>query len=123
MPIPIQQLPVNFARWVARAVELDPADPAARMLAADVAFRANDEEACVAHLVAGLANGLPKQRVLRFLELARTANPQARRIEALWREIGGAASTDDETQAHPDAQAVPKTGVPTTQPDQPSDPP
>ncbi|MCH8252743.1 MAG: O-antigen ligase family protein [Planctomycetes bacterium] len=123
MPIPIQQLPVNFARWVARAVELDPADPDARMLAADVAFRANDEEACVAHLVAGLANGLPKQRVLRFLELARTANPQARRIEALWREIGGMTSTDNEPQYDSGAKERKERVSPPTPPEQPSDPP
>ena len=70
MRLPPSELPADFARWVARAVELAPQDPLAHFIAADLAVRNQECEPAAAHIRQALENGLAEEEAIVFLQAA-----------------------------------------------------
>ncbi|MCH8242615.1 MAG: hypothetical protein IH897_08400, partial [Planctomycetes bacterium] len=80
-------------RWMQRAIELNPRDPAAHFLAADLAFHTNDQITTTAQLKRALELGLPLETVVQFLQVAREKKPDHPVLEAFWNlltsDLGG----------------------------------
>ena len=70
MRLPPSELPPDFARWVARAVELAPDDPLAHFIAADLAVRNRECESAAAHIRQALEHGLAEEEATVFLQAA-----------------------------------------------------
>ncbi|MCH8146918.1 MAG: O-antigen ligase family protein [Planctomycetes bacterium] len=78
------ELVPKLKRWLDRAIELGPDDPAAHFLAADLAFHTDDQITTTAHLKRALELGLPLETGLRFLQVARQKKPDHAILEAFW---------------------------------------
>ena len=87
------ELVPKLKRWLDRAIELTPDDPAAHFLAADLAFHTDDQITAIAQLKRALELGLPLQTALQFLRVARDKKPDHPVLEAFWNllnsDVGG----------------------------------
>jgi O-antigen ligase len=80
---PTDLLP-SLTLWISRALALNPNDPLAHFVAADLAFYAGDDQATVDQLRQCLGTGLPVEEVARFLALALEKKPDSLPLQALW---------------------------------------
>ncbi|MCH9001451.1 MAG: hypothetical protein IIC02_02665 [Planctomycetes bacterium] len=87
------ELVPKLKRWLDRAIELTPDDPAAHFLAADLAFHTDDQITTIAQLKRALELGLPLETALQFLRVAREKKPDHPVLEAFWNllnsDVGG----------------------------------
>ncbi len=84
---PTDELLPKLLRWSHRAIELNPRDPYAHFLAADLTFHAGDDTATAGHLARALEAGLPPESAVRFLEMAREKSPDSAPLTALWTRL------------------------------------
>lgn len=87
---PTDELLPKLLRWSHRAIELNPNDPFAHFLAADLTFHAGDDSAAADHMARALEAGLPPESALRFLEMAREKSPDSATLTALWTRLNTA---------------------------------
>ncbi len=80
---PTDDLLPRLIEWLRRAIELNPADPAAYFVAADLAFHAGDDAQAAQHLAEALRRGLPPEEAARFLEAALAKRPESDPLSAL----------------------------------------
>ncbi len=73
----------TFQRWLARAIELNPDDPVAHYLAADLAFHVGDDKAAAGHLRSALDRGLSPELALQFIHTALDRKPESEPLEEL----------------------------------------
>jgi len=106
---PAELLP-NLQRWAARAIELNPDDPYALYLAADMAFYVGDEEATVKHLRDALDRGLPPDLAGQFLQTALDKKPDSQALGSLWKSLRPSDPPEGppaDTPPPPEAQSRP----------------
>jgi tetratricopeptide (TPR) repeat protein len=72
---PVEALLPNLVRWSRRAIELASKDPATHVLAADLAFFQEDDDATARHLGDALRAGLNPADAARFLDVALKKRP------------------------------------------------
>lgn len=84
---PTDELLPKLLRWSHRAIELNPRDPYAHFLAADLTFHAGNDTAAADHLTHALATGLSPEPALRFLEMAREKSPNSTPLNTLWSRL------------------------------------
>ncbi|MCH9035305.1 MAG: hypothetical protein IID42_12525, partial [Planctomycetes bacterium] len=93
------ELVPKLKRWLDRAIELTPDDPAAHFLAADLAFHTDDQITTIAQLKRALDLGLPLETALQFLRVAREKKPDHPVLEAFWEllnsDVGGPSGAPD----------------------------
>lgn len=77
---PVEALLPNLVRWSRRAIELAPKDPATHLLAADLAFFQEDDDATTRHLTDALQTGLNPEDAARFLDVALKKRPAALKL-------------------------------------------
>lgn len=70
--------------WVGRAIALNPNDPLAYFVAADLAFYTGDDQTTVDQLRRALGTGLPIKEAVRFVALAREKKPDSQPLQELW---------------------------------------
>ncbi len=74
-------------RWMQRAIELNPLDPASHFLAADLAFHSDDCAAAAAHLRRAIETGLKPDVARQFLDVALNKGPGCKALEELAKEL------------------------------------
>jgi O-antigen ligase len=84
---PPADLTPKLQRWARRAVELNPDDPYAHYMAADLAFYVGDDVATAEHLRSALRYGLPPEQVMDFLLTARDRKPDSQALNELWHAL------------------------------------
>ncbi len=84
---PPAQLAPTLSRWVERAIELNPNDPLAHHLAADLAFYLGDDLKTAMHLRDAINQGLPVEQAVQFLRLALDQRPDSETLKSLWQAL------------------------------------
>lgn len=90
---PATEIKPHLARWVQRAIELNPDDFLGHYLAADLAFLDGDDAATAAHLRAALAAGMDASVARQFLSVARQQLPDSEALREVEEAIGPGAGT------------------------------
>jgi len=84
---PPADLVPKLQRWATRAIELNPDDPLAHYLAADLAFYVGDDDVTAKHLRDAIDKGLPPDLARQFVQTARDKRPNSSALEALWSSL------------------------------------
>jgi len=77
----------HMMQWSRRAIELNPEDAQAYMVAADLSFHAGTCERTASYIREALNRGIPPESALQFLTMAADTNPQCQFVTALRDEI------------------------------------
>jgi O-antigen ligase len=88
--IPPNRLPASFPVWVDRAVELVPENPAAHLVAADLALVRGEDAVAARHLRDALERELPAQDAWSFLLVALRQRPDSAPLLSLQHELWAA---------------------------------
>jgi len=85
---PLRKAPTDLLprlrSWAGRAIALNPGDPRAHFVTADLAFHSGDDVATVQHLQRALATGFSVDEVVRFLTIAFEKKPGSQPLQTLW---------------------------------------
>ncbi len=81
---PVDELFPKMLTWNQRALVLNPGDPLAHRLAADMAFHAGALDEAANHLEIAVSRGLPLEDAKQFLSIARQQRPHSKPLDALW---------------------------------------
>lgn len=87
----------HMMQWSRRAIELNPDDAQAYLVAADLSFHAGTCERTASYIRESLNKGIPPESALQFLTMAAEAKPQCKFVEALREEV--IKALDDAQQA------------------------
>lgn len=115
---PADDLLPKLQRWLARAIEINPDDYTAHLLAADLAMQVGDDAAAASQMRDALKYGLHPDDARQFLRMARERRPDSAPLDALWKELGGDAAPNAE-EAAPQPPALDRNPAPQATP-QPS---
>ncbi len=99
---PPAQIAPKLSRWVQRAIALNPSDPLAHYLAADLAFYIGDDLKTVTHLRDALNHGLPVEQAAQFLRLALDQRPDSELLKSLWKVLAPPEMPAEAPQGPPD---------------------
>lgn len=86
---PADALLPKLQRWIARAMELDPSDMAARFLGADLAAHAGDDRAAAQLVREALERGLDPNHAIAFLRMSLERMPESAALTTLLDELAG----------------------------------
>ncbi len=87
----LRQAPTQMAprlmQWVQRSIALEPSDPLAHFMAADLVFHLGDDVSAVAYLREAIRLQMDPSQVLQFVELALRQKPNSERLATLRKEL------------------------------------
>ncbi len=77
----------NMIQWSRRAIELNPDDAQAYLVAADLSFHAGTCERTASYIRESLNRGIPPESAIQFLTMAADAKPECKFVTALRDEV------------------------------------
>ncbi|MFQ5463600.1 MAG: O-antigen ligase family protein, partial [Phycisphaerae bacterium] len=87
----LRQAPTQMAprlmQWVQRSIALEPADPLAHFMAADLVFHVGDDVSAVAYLREAVRLQMDPRQVLQFVELALSQKPKSEGLASLRNDL------------------------------------
>ena len=91
----------KLTRWLQRAIELNPRDPAAHFLAADLAFHSDECALAAAHLRRAIDTGLRLDVARQFLSVALDKNPDCTELDILAQELSPPPPSETKPNTQP----------------------
>lgn len=83
LPKPVNDLLPKMTQWITRSIELNPEDPVALLLSADLSFHSGDDVQAAKLLRGALDAGLPPPDAARFIEVSLEKRPDSMPLKEL----------------------------------------